>query len=310
MALGPIPAYRQNVLKQMVAILTALDLEPDPKFRGLCCLKADAEFITRVNDAINLQRCFAQDEAQLWPSGVAAASTAAAYRTPPAPAAVAAQRADFVRLVLALREQADALRARHQQLAEDIEVKDALAVIDDEYARTATRKAGRPKARFGPKFRIPQAFKDVDAMAAMIRTERIPLDAVAEGPRVVVVLNGKSVPGVALDLEAEPVVLPSRLAAELGVAPAAGAPLVPLARAGGRTLSARPATIASVRIGPFEVNDVACLIPAEETDEAFPVLGASVLGRFVTTLDPKAGILTLTRVSFRGMATIRDKMGH
>ena len=63
----------------------------------------------------------------------------------------------------------------------------------------------------------------------------------------------------------------------------------------GQALSARAATLKSIKIGQLDATTVPCLIVLDNYDGP-PVLGASFLDRFHYQLDTDAGTLTLTRV--------------
>jgi clan AA aspartic protease (TIGR02281 family) len=138
----------------------------------------------------------------------------------------------------------------------------------------------------------------LDNAEKAIETETIPLEPDKTVYWVTTTLNGKPGQRMVIDPDAETVRIPARSAEALGIAKDEQEPEVQVTTSDGTTLAARPSRIASVEIGPFTVNNVECLIMPDGY-EAPPVLGASVLDQFLSTLDLDAAKLTLVKVDVK-----------
>ena len=324
LALGPIAAYRQYLLEQSVDTLAALGYRREG---DLYWLSEDAEFIKRGEQARLLWHEVVMYERRLAPPGQAAPTVAIGsappgpattrpVATPPVPsrppvavvpgagaarpttapgvksltaAQIAAKRAELVRRVRELRQQADALQVRRDVIRAESEASDALEVIN-----RASPKARRP--RLGNKPGWMQALQDLEDMERAIRTEEIPLTRDGGRLKVDARLNGKPA-SLVVDPEAEWVKLPDHLAAELGVQPAPDARTVPLDLGGGRTVQARTARIPTLQVGSIADEGVVCLVLPPGSGDGPPVLGGTFLNRVVAEIDGESGTLTLTRVS-------------
>jgi clan AA aspartic protease (TIGR02281 family) len=104
-------------------------------------------------------------------------------------------------------------------------------------------------------------------------------------------LNGSRTARFVVDTGASACVISPELAADLGIRPGPGAEMIPMQVVGGITAGPR-ITLASVRVGDAEVENVAAVIhsigPGIEG-----LLGNSFLGRFTVTVDPGRGVLIL-----------------
>ncbi|HEY7655093.1 MAG TPA: aspartyl protease family protein [Methylomirabilota bacterium] len=94
-----------------------------------------------------------------------------------------------------------------------------------------------------------------------------------------------------VDTGASGCVLSPELATELRIHPGAGAETVPMQVVGGVT-AGRRVTIASVRVGDAEVENVDAVIHSIGPG-IDGLLGNTFLGRFTVTLDPDKGVLVL-----------------
>lgn len=94
-----------------------------------------------------------------------------------------------------------------------------------------------------------------------------------------------------VDTGASACVLSPELATALGIHPGAGAETVPMQVVGGVT-GGRRVTIASVRVGDAEVENVDAVIHSIGPD-IDGLLGNTFLGRFTVTLDPDKRVLIL-----------------
>jgi aspartyl protease family protein len=104
-------------------------------------------------------------------------------------------------------------------------------------------------------------------------------------------LNGSRTARFVVDTGASACVISPELAGDLGIRPGPGAETIPMQVVGGVTAGPR-ITLASVRVGDAEVENVAAVIhsigPGIEG-----LLGNSFLGRFTVTVDPGRGVLIL-----------------
>ena len=104
-------------------------------------------------------------------------------------------------------------------------------------------------------------------------------------------LNGSRTARFIVDTGASACVISPELAADLGIRPGPGAEMIPMQVVGGVTAGPR-ITLASVRVGDAEVENVAAVIhsigPGIEG-----LLGNSFLGRFTVTVDPGRSVLIL-----------------
>jgi aspartyl protease family protein len=104
-------------------------------------------------------------------------------------------------------------------------------------------------------------------------------------------LNDTRTAHFVVDTGASLCVISPEVAADLGVRPGSRAERVPMQVVGGVTAGPR-VTLASVRAGDAEVEDVAAVVH-EIGPGIDGLLGNSFLGRFTVTLDPAKGVLVL-----------------
>jgi aspartyl protease family protein len=104
-------------------------------------------------------------------------------------------------------------------------------------------------------------------------------------------LNDSRTARFVVDTGASLCVLSPELAADLGVRPGPRAEMVPMQVVGGVTAGPR-VTLASVRVGDAEVENVAAVIHSIGPG-IDGLLGNTFLGRFTVTLDPDRGVLVL-----------------
>jgi clan AA aspartic protease (TIGR02281 family) len=104
-------------------------------------------------------------------------------------------------------------------------------------------------------------------------------------------LNDSRTARFVVDTGASLCVLSPELAADLGVRPGPRAEMVPMQVVGGVTAGPR-VTIASVRVGDAEVENVAAVIHSIGPG-IDGLLGNTFLGRFTVTLDPDRSVLVL-----------------
>lgn len=204
---------------------------------------------------------------------------------------IAGNREAFVQSVENLGKSLEKSKKTHDTLAGDDEAKAAINAL-------TKKAAGQPKKSGSGKLQtkaLDPARKEYDYDLTLIKTEPVPLEPDRTAPRLSATINGVAVKKLVVDPSEKTVRVSERLAATIGLRGNEGEPRVTVTMTDGQELSAMRATLKSVRIGNFEVSDVACLIVLDGYDGP-PVLGANFLDRFLYTIDADAGKLTLTRV--------------
>jgi clan AA aspartic protease (TIGR02281 family) len=188
----------------------------------------------------------------------------------------------FVDDLMPLGEKADAAIAKYEKLADDADVKAALA------------KSGA-QAKLGPSTEFAAAVDELKKWRSQVETEAIPLLEEGGVHLVDVRVNGESVPMI-LDSGSSMITLPKDVAEKLKMVPGPQDPPIKLRIADGNIIEGRQMMIKSVRVGRFTVENVSCVILQTNLKEAPAMLGNSFLSHFVVKLDQKAGHLQLTEV--------------
>jgi len=130
-----------------------------------------------------------------------------------------------------------------------------------------------------------------------IFNESIPLDITSSGSLYVYVSVGDRSTRMVVHRGASLIVLPASTAAELGVLVPSDARQLRLILADGREIPGRAVTLAKVRIGQFEVEQVDAAVLDSVATNAEPLLGMSFLGNFKFEIDTADKSLKLLRVS-------------
>ena len=204
-----------------------------------------------------------------------------------AAAAVADRREAFLQGLEELAKLVEETDKRYAALAEDPEVKAALARINKD-----------PKAavKLGPSRTYQANVKALRKAQSLIQSETIPLQEDNGTFLVAVSLNGKVNKAMVFDTGAGIISLPADLAASAGIVPGADDPVIKLTTADGAVHEGKRMTLKSVRVGKFTVENVECAVMPPSMKNAAPLLGGSFLKYFTYKLSPESGTLILSKI--------------
>ncbi|TWU48901.1 hypothetical protein Poly51_48050 [Rubripirellula tenax] len=127
-------------------------------------------------------------------------------------------------------------------------------------------------------------------------SETIKLDVVNNSLYVDVVV-GRETTRMVVDSGANLISLPSKTASDLGIVVPSDAPQLRMILADGREIPARAVTLARVRVGEFEAENVEAAVLDEAATNAEPLLGMSFLGKFKFEIDQSDKSLKMLRVN-------------
>jgi clan AA aspartic protease (TIGR02281 family) len=185
-----------------------------------------------------------------------------------------------------MRRDADDLSRRYAALAADAEVTEALATLSRIESRDIV---------LGPSSRFEGTVRAIARLERQFDTATIPLRRQGNSHWVTVTLNGRTPKEFVFDTGADSVVLPSKMAAEIGLRPGPSTQPIRVTVADGRTIDAYQMTIPSVSIREFEVKDVHCVVLPASMENAAPLLGGSFLNHFIYRVDTGSSQLVLHR---------------
>jgi hypothetical protein len=187
----------------------------------------------------------------------------------------------FLASLQQIRDAAAAAGESRRTAPEDVEIRDALAEV----------LGHKPKIADSVEYR--RALDSLARFEKLVRVERIPQRLGPAGrPVVTAILNGVKPIEMTLDSRVRITLVPASLAADLGLAPGPGATNVELPGDGGPTIRAKRAVLPQVRLGPFTIEKVACLIlPPDAPAALSPVLGAEILDHFASRITSGAELV-------------------
>jgi clan AA aspartic protease (TIGR02281 family) len=200
---------------------------------------------------------------------------------------------DSLNLTIDLAQRMQAAATQYDLLAADDAVKAALEQLN---------QSPGIKFRLGPspqfKTELPILRRENDKLTAA----PIKLEFAGGVPHVQAMLNGSLSKSMVFDSGAGEVVLTSAVATEIGLHPSPNDPQITTIDANGRRTLCRVAKLATLRVGPFTIGDVECVIlPAGE--DADCLLGGTFLHNFLYRMDLGTGQLFLTPVAGAAMVT-------
>jgi aspartyl protease family protein len=137
--------------------------------------------------------------------------------------------------------------------------------------------------------------KRIQRIEQEVFSETIPLE-VKRGSLYVDVVVGKQTRQMVVDSGATMISLPLKTATELGITVPVDAREMKLVLADGRSIPARGVTLAKVRVGEFEVENVDAAVLDAVANDAEPLLGLSFLGNFKFEINKGEKTLKLLRV--------------
>ncbi len=194
----------------------------------------------------------------------------------------------YIEQLLKMRELYDSVSAKYQTLAGDGSVKAALAKYNEESQRNYS---------LGPSATFLSNGRRLAKLEESVLSDSIEL---RRGPgglwHVTAVFNGSHSADMAIDTGASMVVLPWRVAQQMGVKPGDEDRSVRLQTADGRTMMGKMVVVDRIRVGRFTVENVECVIMPEQMHEGLALLGLSFFKHFNFRIDNASGKLTLAKV--------------
>jgi clan AA aspartic protease (TIGR02281 family) len=206
-------------------------------------------------------------------------------------------RDDYVTLLLNLSANMEKLVERYTELAEDQEVRDALAALN---------AGGGLKFRLGPSPRFLEELPVVRKQRELLKDAVIKFERENGTPKVPVTINGTLNLLMTFDSGASTVTLTWENAKELGLRPGANDPVVEAVGADGQKTKVQVMTLKSVRLGQFIIGDVECLVFPPSV-KGSNLLGGSFLRNFVYRMDLAAGEIHMTQVGGKTVAPERPR---
>lgn len=203
---------------------------------------------------------------------------------------------DYVGLAIALAEKMQAAARQYNALADDPDVRAALAAVS----------AGGPRFTLGPSAAFGTELPGVLKTRDMLAARAIKLSTDKGVPCVQVTLNGTTQVPMVVDSGASTIVLSASTAKECGLRPGKNDPVVSLHTADGKVTQARAMRLDSVRVGPYTVANVECAVMPESVRSP-NLLGGSFLKNFICRMDLGTQELHLSPVG--GQVTVADVPG-
>ena len=210
-----------------------------------------------------------------------------------------------VELLLKIRAQYNGLKAKYDKLAANKAVTKAI----EEYSQTAGKEC-----RLGPSASFVAYGHKLAKLSHNLLSETIALRH-GDGDlwHVAVTFGGKHVQDMAIDTGASLISLPWNAAEAAGLTPTSQDETLHVHLADGSVVAAKRVFAPSVRVGPFVVKHVECVVMPEDLKAAEPLLGLSYLKHFSFKIDTAKGTLTLSKIEKGGegksSATSTDNAG-
>ena len=202
-------------------------------------------------------------------------------------ALVPRQREAFVQAVIGLRHLVDVTSERYKALAEDPQVKEALADLN--------RKT-KAKLTLGPSRSFLASAKLLEKVEASVLTATVELRKAGGVYWLDATFNGKVTKPMVFDTGAGITTLPAELADEIGLKPGPTDPSVSCKTADGTVVRAKLMTVPALRVGKFTVKDVECAVMPRGKADVPPLLGVTFHKFFTYKFSPESGTLVLTKV--------------
>ena len=193
---------------------------------------------------------------------------------------------DYVTLLLNVSANMEKMAQQYAKLAEDQEVREALAAIN---------AGGGLKVRLGPSPRFAEELPAVRKQRDLLKDAVIKFQTENGTPKVRVTLNDKLNLLMTFDSGASSVTLTSEAAKELGLQPGPNDPVAEATGADGNKTKVQVMTLKSVRLGQFNIGDVECLVFPPSV-KGSNLLGGTFLRNFVYRMDLAAGEIHMTQV--------------
>ena len=202
-------------------------------------------------------------------------------------AEAATRREAYIQTVLDLRPLVDDVTTEYASLAGDAAVTEALDQLN---------AASKVKVTLGPSRSFAANAALLEKAEKTVLTESVDLRKEGGIFWVDVTFNGKLTRAMAFDTGASDVVLPSDLAAEIGLVPGPDDPIVRCRVADGSIIEARQMTVPSMRVGKFTIKDVSCTVMPADKKDVPPLLGQAFQKNFSLKFSPDSGKLVLSLI--------------
>ncbi len=198
---------------------------------------------------------------------------------------VAQQRGRYIQAILELRERVDATNRRYAELAKDDKVKAAL---------DALKTTSKSPFKLGPSRGFDESLKQLVNREKFVLSKVVEMRRKGEVFEVDVTLSEKVTTPMIFDTGASFVALSAEFAEKIGLNPQPADPTIQLHDATGGVTAAKLMTIPTVRVGPFTVKNVDCVVlPASKRGVPL-LLGQSFINQFTYKIDN--GRLLLSKV--------------
>ncbi len=194
---------------------------------------------------------------------------------------------EFSEQLMATRKLFDKAERQYKSLEKDKKITAALAALDEADSKI--------KHKLGPSTTMLATGKKLTNLEGTVFSEAVPIRR-TEGDlwTAAVVFGDKPAVEMEIDTGASSVVLPHKLAKELGLEPDADAPVIRGQLANGSIVQGRRVIAPRIRLGRFEVENVECMVFGPEYPDASALLGQSFLGKFVYKIDAVNSKLVMT----------------
>jgi clan AA aspartic protease (TIGR02281 family) len=200
---------------------------------------------------------------------------------------------EFSEQLLQIRKLYDKVDRKYKSIGKEKEVKDSLEELNK-----ADPKA---KLKLGPSTTMVATGTKLKNLEGTVFSEAVPIKQ-TEGDlwTATVVFEDDDNKTTAVEMEidtgASSVVLPHKLAKEIGIEPGPDDPIVRGQLANGQIVQGKRVIAPRIRVGKFEVRDVECLIFGPEYPDASALLGQSFLSKFVYKIDAVNSKLVMTQL--------------
>lgn len=203
--------------------------------------------------------------------------------------AIGKDREQYLQELLDLRHLADDTMKEYAALADDPDVKSALASLN------RSRKTEGPIA-IGPSNAFQQSLRALEKLEKAVSSESIELRSQHGVLWVDTVINDKHRKSLVLDTGATFVSLPAPMADGMGLKTTATDRSVQIKLADGRIMQAKLSRIKSLRIGKVSAENVLCAILPDDLRDAVPLLGQTFLRNFSYKIDTSTRKLSIWKL--------------
>ncbi len=197
-------------------------------------------------------------------------------------------RKSYVEAVMKLRTLVVDIVGKYEESANDKEIVDALARLNeltpDAYVLGESRT-------------LAASIRQLDKLEEQIFSESIPLRADGGRMYAPVIINGEHAQEMVVDVGAPINILPLGMANECGIQVSATDKNVTISFGDGKELKGKLVTLKSLRVGKFTLSNVRCAVLGIDALNAKPLLGKTFLEKYQYEINAKKGTLTLIEVA-------------